>query len=239
MSHLLKRRFYAILLGLTFCLSTPIAVAVEQSFLEDAKNQWALFSKSVSDIKIIQDMTLSTPDGNVQAVATVWIMGDRLRLETENSGGVKTAVVFDGTETWMHSTFMGTKKLDAPEAALYKRDCQFWNELVVRGRVIATQPLGNYDTVIVETKNKKGDSFDLWIERGNFNLIQAESKNPAGIKTTWWNSNFKKVHAGWEIPYKTEVYQDDSLVATFVVKSVQINQGISADFFNPPSEVAR
>ena len=45
--------------------------------------------------------------------------------------------------------------------------------------------------------------------------------------------DFRKVKGDWELPYKTEMYGNNELMSTTLVKSVEINKGLSDDLFNP------
>jgi len=69
--------------------------------------------------------------------------------------------------------------------------------------------------------------------------VKIEAKPQDGKISTALFSDFKKLTGDWQFPYKTEMYQDKTLLSTMIVKSVAVNKGLSDDLFNPDKADAK
>ena len=67
----------------------------------------------------------------------------------------------------------------------------------------------------------------------SLHLIKADMKGEKGKTLILINSDFKKIIGDWEMLYTIKMYMSDNLMSTSIVKSVEINKGLSDDLFSP------
>lgn len=225
-----------------FCIICAVmwgAVGISRGFPKDredyisqAKLKYSTYRKSVKDITIYQEMEMTTSDGQITQEAKMMQKGKKYRIELKNEG----LIIFNGTKTWIISPASGKKEMPYEKSKQYQRESTLWDFLLENGRTIREERVGGYDCFVVEVKDEKQVPYTLWIEKATFNLIQAESSQSGTGKINYWNSDFRKVNADWEIPYKIEIYVDSKLVSTNTVKSVQVDQGLKEEWFDPDHE---
>lgn len=238
MNRLQRISGFLTLSAMFFSISSPVRAA---SFLDEARDRAARYEKEVQDLTIEQEMTLSTPEGSMTQNAVARTKGNKFRLDSrmeisgsgiEGMPAMETTVISNGNELWMISPMVGRKQLSPEEGLQYRRDSSFWKLLSNEAKVIREEKLGNYDCVVFEV-SENGQPYLLWIEKGTYNLIQAEFSRGLEGRWTWWNSDFRKSAGEWQIPYRTEIFQNEKQVATTIVKSVNVNTGLSDAVFEP------
>ena len=214
-----------------------------------AKMKYSTYRKSLEDITIHQQMEMITLDGQITQEAKIMQKGRKYRIELKRdlsamdtipttSAQKEGTIIFNGTKSWIISPASGKKEMPYAENKQYQRESVLWDFLLENGRIIREERVGDYDCFVVEVKDEKQVPYTLWIEKVTFNLIQAESRQNGAAKINYWNSDFRKVNGEWEIPYKMEIYVDSKLVSTNTVKSVQVNQSLEDELFDPDHEAS-
>lgn len=221
------------------CVAIWVAAGISRGFPKDredyisqAKLKYSTYRNSLKDITIHQEMEMTTSDGQITQEAKMMQKGKKYRIELKNKG----TIIFNGTKTWIISPASGKKEMPYAESKKYQRESTLWDFLLENGRAIREERVGGYDCFVVEVKDERQVPYTLWVEKVTFNLIQAESSQSGTGKINYWNSDFRKVNADWEIPYKIEIYVDSKLVSTNTVKSVQVDQGLKEEWFDPDHE---
>ncbi len=212
------------------------------SILKQAEEKYAKFENEVKDMTISQEMKVVTPEGEMVSEIKMLKKGEKFRMETrmrtpetpEMPEGMETVIIYDGKDTWMISPFMGKKKLSGEQQKQYQTERDWWTLVSEKAKIVGTEKVGERECYVVEME-KGGESpfTKLWIDKKNLGLTKGESKGPKGETVVWIHSDFRKIKGEWEMPYKTEVYTDDKLISTSLVKTVEINQGLSDDLFSP------
>jgi hypothetical protein len=77
------------------------------------------------------------------------------------------------------------------------------------------------------------------MDKKNLYMVKSEGEGTDGEIILMVNSDFRKVKGDWEMPYKTEMYGDNELMFTLLVKSIEINKGVSDDLFDPDKVKAK
>jgi len=213
------------------------------TILEQAEANYAKFENEVKDMTILQEMKVVTPEGEMVSEIKMLKKGEKFRMETriqmpeapEMPAGMETIIIYDGKDTWMISPFLGMKKLSGEEEKQYQKDRNWWKLVSEKAKIVGTEKVGERECYVVEIEQGAEYPFTrLWVDKKNLYLIKGESKGPKKETIIWILSDFKKVKGTWEIPYKTETYADGKLVSTSLVKTLEINQGLSDDLFTVP-----
>lgn len=218
-----------------------------EDYLAQAKAGYANYRQKANGLVILQQMDMDTAEGQITQQAKVMQLGRKFRIDLTpepSAASTMTAeqaennftVIFDGAATWLFSEASGRKKLSGQESLIYQRDSNLWDYLMQTGQVVREEMVGNYNCFVAQAEDEEAVPYTLWIEKGTWNLIQAERNSVEPGKVNWWNSDFRKVNGEWEIPYKMEIYVDNKLVSTNTVKSVQVNQDMEDEWFDPDHE---
>ena len=215
------------------------------SILEQAEAKYAKFEKEIKDMTIVQEMKVITPEGEMVSEIKMLKKGEKFRVETrmqvpetpdmpEGMGGMETIIIYDGKDTWMISSFQGKKKLSGEEKKQYERERNWWELVSEKAKIVGTEKVDKRECYVVEMEGGKESPFTrLWLDKKNLDLTKAESKWPKGETMVLIHSDFRKIKGDWEMPYKREIYMDGELMSTFLVKSIEINKGLSDDLFDP------
>lgn len=212
--------------------------------LKEAKAKYAKFEKDVKDMTIVQEIKLIISDGIVTSEAKMLRKGQKFRMDTQigmripqapkEMGKMETIIIDDGKDTWMISSLMGKMKLSNEQGDIYRKDRNWWTIISDKAEIVGTEKIGDRECYVVLIKEPKKSPFTrIWLDKKNLVLVQAESKGSKGETMLVVSSDFKKIKGDWEWPYKTEIYANGKPMTTSRVKSLDINQGLSDDLFNP------
>ena len=99
---------------------------------------------------------------------------------------------------------------------------------------MGSEKVNGRDCFVVEVEEKEEFPFTrLWLDKKNLTMVKGESQASTGGKAVVLYSDFRKIKGDWEMAYKTQFFEDSRLVYTSVVKSLEINKGLSDDLFDP------
>jgi outer membrane lipoprotein-sorting protein len=134
-------------------------------------------------------MKVITAEGEMVSEIKMLKKGEKFKMETkieapetpEMPAGMETVIIYDGTDTWMVSSFMGKKKLSPEEGREYQKE-RNWRELVSeKGKIVGTQKVGGRECYVVEMEEEGESPFTkLWLDKKNLDLTKGESKGPKG-----------------------------------------------------------
>ena len=235
-----------IMILVSLALGVSHALAADwPSILKQGKAKYAKFEKEVKDMTIMQEtkMVISEKDKKeMTSEMKILRKGEKFRMETkmqmpdmpEAMGEMETVIIYDGEDLWMISSFLGKKKLSDEEAHEYQTERNWWDLISEKAKIVGTEKVDKRECYVVETKEEKEFPFTrIWLDKKSLDLIKGERKQPKEETMLWVHSDFKKVKGDWEMPYKTEIYTGEKLVSTSLVKSLEINKGLSDDLFDP------
>jgi len=212
------------------------------TLVKQAREMQAKFEKEVKDMTVVQEMV--TTDAKMTSQTKMLKKGKKFRLEMkmqmpeeaempEGMGEMETVVIYDGKDVWHISPFMGKRKLPKEEAKQYQEENEWWDWLK-EGAVVGSEKIGGRDCYVVEVEDEEEFPFSrFWLDKKSLNIVKGESDAPSGEKMVGINSDFRKIKGDLEMPHKTEVYMEGRLISTTVVKSLEINKGLSDDLFDP------
>lgn len=209
------------------------------NILKEIRAKYAEFEKEIKDMTIVRETKMTIPQGEMTSGTKILKKGKKFRMEITSqipglSGGIKTIIISDGKETWMISPMTGKRKLSAEEEKEHQTARYWWEVISEKAKIVGTEKVGNRDFYVVEIKEGKKFLFTkVWIDKKNLVVVKAESKRPKGETMFWVFSDFRKIKKDYEMPYKTEIYVEGKLMSTTLVKSIEINKGLSDDLFNP------
>ncbi len=228
-----------------------LTLAVNQGFTQDLSSilkeleaKYAKFEEEIKDMTTVQEMNVVTPEGEMVSEMQMLRKGEKFRMDTtiemsqapdmpEGMGEMKTIIIYDGKDTWMISPFMGKKKLSGEEEKQYQRERNWWELISEKAEIVGTEKVGKRECYAVKIEEEEFPFTKLWLDKKNLVLIKGESKGTEGETILLVHSNFRKIKGDWEMPYKSEIYVDGEPTTTFVVKSLEINKGLSDDLFDP------
>lgn len=206
--------------------------------LKQLKSTQAGFQGEIKDMTWIQESKMIMPDGEMNQEMKLFRKGDKYRWESkmqgaQMAGAMETTVIFDGKDTWMISAFTGKKKMNNDEQKQYQGQRDWWNQFSDKTAITGSETVGGRDCYVVAVNDPKKSSFTrIWIDKKSLNFVKGEMKNSKGETSEVINSDFRKIKGDMEMPYKMEMFTNGKLVSTAVVKSVEINKGLSDDLFS-------
>jgi len=212
--------------------------------LKEAMVKCEKFKKEIKDMTIIREMKMVSTEEDMSFSHKVkqFFKGEKFRAEItmqmpdmpKEMGGMTTIIIYDGKDTWMIS-LMGKKKLPDEESKQYQKEgicC--WTRMFEKAKIVGTEKIGKRECYVIKPEEGEKSSFSkIWLDKKDLVIVKIESKETEGEIILMTSSDFRKVKGDWEMPYKTEMYWDNKLMSTTLVKSVEINKGLSNDLFDP------
>jgi outer membrane lipoprotein-sorting protein len=221
--------------------ATQTLTADWPSILEKTKAKYAGFEKEIKDMTMIQEIKTTAPDMKGRSPELKMLKkGEKFRMEStmqmpdmpKEMGEMKSIVIHDGKDTWVISSMTGKKKLSEEDSKQYETGSDWWKFLSEQMRIAGTEKIGTRECYVLEIEEEGECPYTkMWMDKEHLVLVKAESQDPE--PTMMLFSDFRELKGGWEIPYKTEVYVDGKLLSSILVKSIEINKGLSDDLFNP------
>ena len=245
-----KVKWSVILLVVSVILFSVIAQGFSQSLsdiLKKAESNYKNFNQDFKDMAMVFDAKIYTPEGEMITEMKLFTKGEKSRSETlmkfpesagmpEGMGSMLVIVISDGQDTWTISPFVGKKKLtteQAEEQMQYQTGMNWWRSISDKANYIGIERINNRECYVLEIE-AGGDSLysRIWVDKNNLFLVQTEGKNDSGETMRMIFSDFRKIKGNWELPYKTEGFLDEVQMMTILLKSFEINQGLSDDLFD-------
>ena len=202
------------------------------------------YNADVKDLSLVMEMKASSPEGDVVTAMTVVQKGKKSRAEVQMQGmpggadmppgmaDMKIVVIDDGKKTWMISPMTGKMELPEDEADTYQNQWSCDDYLPADAEVTGNETISGRDCLVLVVKDAASPYSKLWVDKKTLDPVKTEMKPKDGKTVTAIFSDYKKLSDDWEFPYKTEMYQDKTLISTMIVKSIEINKGVSDDLFN-------
>ncbi|MBA7560061.1 outer membrane lipoprotein-sorting protein [Candidatus Atribacteria bacterium 1244-E10-H5-B2] len=245
-----KVKWSVILLVVSVILFSAIGQGFSQSvsdILRKAESNYKNFNQDFKDIAIVFDAKIYTPEGEMLSEMKLFTKGEKFRSEIvmqipeaagmpEGMGSILVVVIFDGQDAWMISPFMGKKKLtnvQAEEQMYYQTGMNWWKSISDKAKYIGIERINNRECYVLEIETGGASLYSrIWVDKNNLFLVQTEGKNDSGQTIRMIFSDFRKIKNNWELPYKTEGFMDEGQMMTILLKSFEINQGLSDDLFD-------
>ncbi len=245
-----KVRWSVILLVVSVILFSAIGQGFSQSLsdiLREAESNYKNFNQNFKDMAIVFDTKIYTPEGEMTSEMKLFTKGEKSRSEIkmqipeaagmpEGMRSILVVVIFDGQDTWMISPFMGKKKLtnvQAEEQMYYQMGMNWWKSISDKAKYIGIERVNNRECYVLEIETGGASLYSrIWVDKNNLFLVQTEGKNDSGQTMRIIFSDFRKIKDNWELPYKTEGLMDEVQMMTILLKSFEINQGLSDDLFD-------
>ncbi len=245
-----KVKWSVILLVVSVILFSAIGQGFSQSLsdiLRKAESNYKNFNQDFKDIAIVFDAKIYTPEGEMTSEMKLFTKGEKSRSEIvmqfpeaagmpEGMGSMQTIIIFDGQDNWMISSFTGKTKLtpeQTEEQMQYQTGMNWWQSISDKAKYIGIERINNRECYVLEIE-AGGDSLysKIWVDKNNLFLVQTEVKNDSGETMRMIFSDFRKIKGEWEFAYKTEGFIDEVPMMTILLKSFEINQGLSDDLFD-------
>jgi len=211
--------------------------------LKEAITKCEKFKREIKDMAIIQEMKMVLPEGEMSSPEEkLFHKGEKYRCEItmqmpgmpKEMGGMPTIIIYDGKYTWRIS-LMEKKKLSDEGSKQYQNvEICCYQRMFGKAKIVGTEKIGKRECYVVKPKEEGESSFTkIWLDKKNLVIVKTESKGSEGEIILTVRSDFRKVKGDWEMPYKTEMYENNKLILITLVKSVEINKGLSDDLFDP------
>ena len=194
---------------------------------------------------MVQEMKTLATDQPITVEQTVYTKGTKTRVEMkmplplDSAGGepqtMQTIMINDGSNAWIFSPLGEKKQLSPEEAKQYEPSRNCWGFFPDNARVIGSDSAQGRDCYIVELEDE-GVLTRLWLDKSDFIPVQGQTHDSTGaMQYHWVHSDFHKIRGQWEYPYMTKMYNGDTLTVQMSVTSLEVNQGLSDELFNPDS----
>lgn len=245
-----KVKWSVILLVVSVTLFFAIGQGFSQSLsdiLRKAESNYINFNQNFKDMSIVFDAKIYTPEGAMTSEMKLFTKGEKSRSEIvmqfpeaagmpEGMGSMQTIIIFDGQDTWMISPFVGKNKLTARQAEeqmQYQTGMNWWRSISDKAKYVGIERINNRECYVLEIEAEGASLYSrIWVDKNNLFLVQTESKNDSRETMRMIFSDFRKIKDNWELPFKAEGFMDEVPMLTILLKSFEINQGLSDDLFD-------
>ncbi len=233
-----KRILIFVVVGLFIEARQSLSVNV-QHLIKEAKTKYIRFEKTTEDMVILQQTTTSYSKREIVSELKLFKKREKWRLESAIVKPLltekKTILIYDGEDTWM-VTSLGKRKLTKEECSQTQVEGNWWDLTTEDAKIIGTESLNGQECYIIGFKEKDNPITKMWIDKKDLVLIKAEGIGQKDEVLVWKYSDFTEVGSNWKIPYKTEVYVNTEITSTVLIKSIEINKGLSNELFVPEKE---
>jgi outer membrane lipoprotein-sorting protein len=231
------------LISLSLGLSQGIAADLA-SIIQEAKVKYVPFEKTVKDMTILGETKMVTPQGEMFSTIKIFKKGEKFRTETimsipqiaeapEGMEEIVTTIIYDGKDYWMISPFMGKKKLSSAEEKQYQTERNWWEWVSEKAELAGEDKIDGRVCYIIRIKEENATATRMWLDKTSLILVKMEAQWEKGKTVLILFSNFRKIKGDWEMAYKTDVSEGGKLLSSTLIKTVDINKGLSDDLFNP------
>ena len=202
------------------------------------------YTQGIKDITWTMEMEVPSSEGSFKTTSVLYSKGERFRVEVSMEGmedagvpaemaGMTTIVIGDGTNAWIVNPMMGKSQIPAEEGAKYRGQWSCSDYVPAAAEIIGSEKIGGRDCYVLSVLDASSDYAKLWIDQNGFHLLKMEGKPQEGVASVIVLSDYRKVSGDFEMPFRTEMYSGKDLISTVVVKSVEVNKGLSDDLFDP------
>jgi outer membrane lipoprotein-sorting protein len=245
-----KVKWSVILLAVSIILLSVVGQGFSQSvsdILREAENNYKNFNQDFKDMAMVFDAKIYTPEGEMTSEMKLFTKGEKSRSEIvmqfpesagmpEGMGSMQTIIIFDGQDTWMISSFTGKTKLtpeQTEEQMQYQTGMNWWKSISDEAKYVGIERINNRECYVLEMEAGGASLYNrIWVDKNNLFLVQTEGKNNSGETMRMIFSDFRKIKDSWELPYKTEGFINEVQMMAILLKSFEINQGLSDDLFD-------
>lgn len=245
-----KVKWLIILLVLSVILFLVVGQGFSQNLseiLRKAESNYKNFNQDFKDMVMVFDAKMYMPEGEMTSEMKLFTKGEKSRSEIvmqfpesagmpEGMGSMQTIIIFDGQDTWMISPFAGKMKLtdvQAEEQMQYQTGMNWWRSLSDKAKYIGIERINNRECYVLGIEAGGASLYSkIWVDKNNLFLVKTEAKIDSGETIRMIFSDFRKVKAKWEFAYKVEGFMNDVPMMTILLKSFEINQGLSDDLFD-------
>ncbi|HAV42844.1 TPA: hypothetical protein DCX15_02365 [bacterium] len=212
--------------------------------LKEVKDKGAKFEENVKDMTVMEETEMFLPEGKIASKTKILVKGKKFRAETtilmsqalqvpEGMGEMKTIVIYDDKDMWVISPLLGKKRLSPKEKKGYRIERNWWDWVSEAAEIVATERVRECECYVVKIKEKEAPANKIWLDKKTFDLIKVETELKKGRRCFMVYSDFRGIEGGWRMPHKSEIYEGEKLVAISIIKSIEVNKGLSDDLFNP------
>jgi outer membrane lipoprotein-sorting protein len=237
----------AVVLALLGCLALLPANGSAETWESLSKRMiesCTIYTQGIKDITWTMEMEVPSSEGSFKTTSVLYSKGERFRVEVSMEGmedagvpaemaGMTTIVIGDGTNAWIVNPMMGKSQIPAEEGAKYRGQWSCSDYVPAAAEIIGSEKIGGRDCYVLSVLDASSDYAKLWIDQNGFHLLKMEGKPQEGVASVIVLSDYRKVSGDFEMPFRTEMYSGKDLISTVVVKSVEVNKGLSDDLFDP------
>lgn len=221
------------------------------SFIARSKDYYRQAQETVRDMTVVRVTVIHAEDAVVNTEQTIYSKGEKSRIESTidlSAQGVmppgmekmEVIVIDDGTDTWTISSMSGKRKVSGDEAMPGTPEIEHnwmdghWLESLQEScHIEGSETVSGRDCHVIVDDSPEHEFNRLWLDKESAILVQIESRDDKGEVTRIINSDFRDAAKGYLMPYVTEIYSKDQLMATSTITSLKVNEGLSDDLFDP------
>jgi outer membrane lipoprotein-sorting protein len=216
-----------------------------ESLVARVQAQCDRFMAEVFDMTVVQTQT--SVDAETQQ--RVFRKGTKSRVETivaarsQDLGTVSrgpepsnTVLIYDGTDGWIIEGGNDKTKIPSAELTAYTTTNSCWGFHPASAEVDQAHKIPDKNCCVVGLQD--GDTrYELYLCTERLIILEGSTVNAAGRNLHWVHSDFRKVGRDFYFPFKTEVYVDRELQSTTVVRSIEVNTGLTDEVFDADHEL--
>jgi outer membrane lipoprotein-sorting protein len=200
--------------------------------------------QGIKDLSWEMEMDVPSSEGSLKSSTLLYSKGPKFRVEVsmegmENMGmpagmdGMKTIVIGDGKSAWIVNPMMGKSQIPPEEAEKYRAKWSCTDYMPVAAEIVGSEKVGGVMCYVLSVIDESSEYAKLWIDQKGFRVMKMEGRPQEGVASVILLSDYRKVSADFEMPFKTEMYSGKDLISTAVVTSAKANSGLPDELFDP------
>jgi outer membrane lipoprotein-sorting protein len=232
--------------ALLACGALAPASARAETWAELSKkmhDECATLAKGVQDMTITMEMRVPSSDCAITTESVLYRKGARYRVEATLGGtgdagvdsglaDLTTIVIGNGSDAWVIAPMVGTSKIPLEEGRKYRGEWMCSDYLPIDAEIVGSDTAGGRACYVLSVLDAGSDIARLWLDRKSYALVKLQGKPSEGETMTAIFSDFETVPGLGELPHRSDVYSGPDLISTVIVKSIEVNTGLSDDLFD-------
>ncbi len=202
------------------------------------------YQREIRDLHTTQEVEVLTDQGEIVQQVELFQKGRKFRVNLEGPipgaaqwgvDSISSVLVSDGSTLWMNSPLTGKIQVPFGEALKYHTQTNFWNFLDSEAiKVKAVAQVRGRSCYVVEAEDESGGPMIFWVDRVTLDILQSDFRSDEGAFQATF-SDFRNIGGRLSLPYHVEIFQNGELLSVINLQSVQINSGLSDQYFNADS----
>ena len=239
----MKKHIYPVLILFTFLFGAANLAQADltSEAVGKIRARMSEYQREIHDLHSTQEVEVLTDQGEIVQQVELFQKGRKFRVNLEGPipgaapwgmESISTVLVSDGSTLWMNSPLTGKIQVPFGEAFKYHTQSSFWNFLDSEAiKVKAVAEVRGRACYVVEVADEGGGPMTFWVDRMTLDILQSDFSSQEGAFQATY-SDFRNIRGRLSLPHHVEIFQNGELLSVISLQSVQVNSGLSDQYFN-------